>query len=208
MASIRGVLAPVVTPFKADLSPDPWNHATHYVYYTSGPNTDRLQSVQDPRGNWTAYEYNQRGQVTHIQHQDYTYVQNGYNLDGTLAWTYDENHPGGATDESQRTRYTYDEYKRVLTVTNPMNETTTNYYGLDWANPLLHTTNNLKYTLSPMNKNVVYDYDDNLRKHAQTVAAGTSDIATTWFDYDEVGNLNWTRDPRENVTTFGYDARN
>ena len=54
------------------------------------------------------------------------------------------------------TGYTYDEYKRVLTVdTNPMGETTTNYYGLDWANPLVHTTNSVKYTLSPMNKNVV-----------------------------------------------------
>ena len=26
--------------------------------------------------------------------------------------------------------------------------------------------------------------------------------------FDEVGNLNWTRDPRWKVTTFGYDQRN
>ena len=120
--------------------------------------------------------------------------------DGTLAWSYDE--------LGHTTSYTYDEYKRVLTVTNPMGETATSYYGLDWANPLLHTTNAVKYTLSPMNKNVVFDYDANFRKTAQTVAAGTSDVATTWLEYDEAGNLTKTTDPRSNVTTFGYDQRN
>src|SRR5438874_5056417 len=59
-----------------------------------------------------------------------------------------------------------------------------------------------------MQKNVVYDYDANFRKTAQTVAAGTSDVATTWLEYDEVGNLTKTTDPRSKVTTFGYDARN
>jgi RHS repeat-associated protein len=188
--------------------PDPWNHPTRFCYYTSGPNTDRLQHVNDPYGNATWYEYNQRGQVTKVTHQDGTYTQSGYNPDGTLAWNADENHPGAAGDPSQRTRYTYDEYKRVLTVTNPMGETTTNYYGLDWANPLFHTTGTVKYTLSPMGRNVVYDYDANFRKIAQTVAAGTSDIATTWFEYDQVGNLTKTTDPRGNVTAFGYDERN
>ncbi|MEN3370480.1 MAG: hypothetical protein V7609_2623 [Verrucomicrobiota bacterium] len=188
--------------------PNPQDHPTQYFYYTSGPSTDRLYMVIDPRGNATAYEYNLRGEVTKVQHQDGTYAQSGYNDDGTLAWTADENHPGAATDVNQRTRYTYDEYKRVLTVKNLLNETTTNYYGLDWANPLVHTTNSVKYTLSPMNKNVVFDYDANFRKIDQTAAAGTSEAATTWFEYDEVGNLTKTTDPRGNVTTFGYDNRN
>jgi RHS repeat-associated protein len=195
-------------PPATESDPAPWDHPTTYYYYTSGPNTDQIYMVVDPRSNATAYEYNQRGQVTKVQHQDGTYTQSAYNIDGTLAWTADENHPGAATDPNQRTRYTYDEYKRALTVTNPMNETTTSYYGLDWANPLLHTSNSVKYTLSPMGKNVVFDYDENFRKKDQVVALGTADEAWTWFDYDEVGNLNWTRDSRWNVTTFGYDARN
>src|SRR5882724_2993907 len=203
-------------PPATESDPDPWNHPTRYYYYQSGPNTDRLYEVEDPRENWTEYEYNPRGQVTHLQHQDYSYVQSAYNLDGTLAWTYDENHPGGATDENQRTRYTYDEYKRVLTVTNPMGETTENCYALDpaWADPtlrqpLLHTTNALRYTKSPMQKNIVYGYDENFRKQYQVAAFGTpADEAWTFFDYDEVGNLNWIQDPRWKVTRFGYDARN
>src|SRR5205085_1104166 len=68
--------------------------------------------------------------------------------------------------------------------------------------------NNPKYTLSPMNKNVVFDYAANFRKTAQTVAAGTSDVATTWLEYDEAGDLTKTTDSRSNVTTFGYDQRN
>jgi RHS repeat-associated protein len=188
--------------------PNPQDHPTQYFYYTSGPNTDRLHHVIDPRLNTTWYEYNQRGQVTKVTHQDGSYTQSGYNDDGTLAWTADENHPNASWNESERTRYTYDEYKRVLTVTNLLNETTTNYYGLDWVNPLVHTTNCVKCTLSPLGKNVVYDYDENLRKKYQTVAANTLDIATTFFDYDEVGNLTLVRDPRWYVTTYHYDERN
>ena len=203
------------TPPATESDSNPALHPTRYFYYTSGPHTDRLQRIQDPRNNSTSYEYNLRGQVTKVTHPDGTYTQSGYNLDGTLAWTADENHPGAATDVNQRTRYTYDEYKRVLTVTNPMGETTTNSYGLDpmWADPnqtkpLLHTTTCMKFTLSPMNKNVVYEYDANFRKTYQGVALGTPDAAATLFEYDAVGNLTKTTDPRGYVTTFGYDNRN
>jgi YD repeat-containing protein len=167
--------------------------------------------VNDPFGNATRYEYNQRGQVTKVTHPDGTYTQSAYNNDGTLAWTADENHPNAWMDghDTERTRYDYDAYKRVTAVRKP-GETLpmTNYYGLDWANPLLHTTNCVKYTLSPMNKSVVYEYDENLRKTYQGVALGSNDAAESRFQYDEVGNLTWARDPRWNVTTFGYDARN
>jgi len=46
-------------------------------------------------------------------HPDQTFTQSSYNSDGTLAWTADENHPGAVNDLSQRTRYEYDDYKRV-----------------------------------------------------------------------------------------------
>jgi RHS repeat-associated protein len=204
----RGLLT-TFTPPATPSDPNPGQHPTRYYYYTSGPQIDRLWFVVDARGYSTSFEYNVRGQVTKVTHdQDGTYAQSGYNLDGTLAWTADENHPGAATDPNQRTRYIYDDYKRVLTVTNPMNETTTNYYGLDWSNPLLHTTNNVKYTISPMYKNVVFDYDENLRKLDQVAALGTADEAWTLFRYDEVGNLASVRDPRGNLTTFAYDERN
>lgn len=190
--------------------PNPSGHPTQFIYYEWGPHTDRLERTIDPHGNSTWFYYNLRGQVTKVMHQDATFTQSGYNADGTLAWTADENHPNASWNESERTRYTYDEYKRVLTVTNPMGETTTNNYAIDinWAQPLLHTTNNIKYTLSPMGKNVVYDYDANLRKTSQVSALGTADEAWTLFEYDQVGNLTKTTDARFHETTFGYDDRN
>src|SRR5437588_10724368 len=124
-----------------------------------------------------------------VTHHDGAFTQGSYISDATLAWTADENHTSAATDENQRTRYTYDEYKRVLTATNPMGETATNYYGLDWANPLVHTTNSIKYTLSPMGKNVVFDYDATLRKLDQVAAIGTADESWTLVQYDEVGHV-------------------
>jgi RHS repeat-associated protein len=179
---------------------DPLGSITRYEYYQTSSNTDRLYRVVDPRGNSTWYEYNQRGQVTKVTHQDGSYAPSGYNGDGTLAWSADE--------LGHTTSYTYDEYKRLLTVSNALNETTTNYYGLDWTNLLLQTTNTPKYTLSPMGKNVVYEYDANRRKTYQGVALGTGDAAATTFEYDAVGNVTKTTDPRGNVATFGYDNRN
>jgi RHS repeat-associated protein len=179
---------------------DPLGNTTRYEYYQSGANADRLYRIVDPRGNSTWYEYNQRGQVTKLTHQDGSYIQSGYNADGTMAWTSDE--------LGHTTGYTYDEYRRVLTVTNALNETTTNDYGLDGASPLLHTTNNPKRTLSPTGKSVVYEYDANRRKTYQGVALGTPDAAATTFEYDAVGNLTRTTDPRGNAATFGHDNRN
>jgi len=178
---------------------------TTYYYYDGN---DRLEHAIDPRSNTTWFRYNPRGQITRVTHVDGSYVQYSYNVDGTLAWTADENHPGAETDPNQRTRYAYDDYKRVVSVTNPLNQTTTIGYALDWANPLVHTTNSIKYVVSPMNKNIVFDYDANLRRIDQAAALGTADEAWTRFQYDAVGNLINTTDPRGYTTAFGYDNRN
>jgi YD repeat-containing protein len=56
--------------------PNPGQHRTQYFYYDSGINTDRLRQVIDPRGNSTSYEYNGRGQVTKVIHdQDQTHAK-------------------------------------------------------------------------------------------------------------------------------------
>jgi RHS repeat-associated protein len=59
-----------------------------------------------------------------------------------------------------------------------------------------------------MGKNVVCDYDANLRKIDQAVALGTADESWTLYEYDAVGNLKKTTDPRSKETIFDYDARN
>jgi RHS repeat-associated protein len=189
----------------------PWQNPTHYFYYTSGPQMDRLRQVVDPRNYSTTFEYNRRGQVIKVTHdQDRTYAQNGYNLDGTLAWTADENHPGADADVYQRTRYIYDDYKRVTSVTNPMNETTTlSYAPPNGTGSYAHTTGSVYRATSPLTKIATFDYDENFRrKMVRKGKESVDDDGGTWFGYDAVGNLTSVQDPRGKVTTFAYDERN
>jgi RHS repeat-associated protein len=202
-ANNRGMLTSY-TPPATPSDPNPEQHPTRYYYYGN----DRLWHVVDPYGNATWFEYNQRGQVTKVTHQDGTYVQSSYNDDGTLAWTADENHPGAASDPSQRTRYTYDDYKRVLSVTNPLSQTTSFSYAQDWANSYVQTTSNPKGSWSPMGKPTHFAYDPNWQRTILREAAGTADDAWTFYGYDAAGNLTSIQDPRGSTTTFGYDERN
>ncbi|MBA3608897.1 MAG: RHS repeat protein, partial [Chthoniobacterales bacterium] len=176
---------------------------TSYAYH---PN-DRLWRMTDPRGNNTWFDYNQRGQVVRVTHQDGSYIQNGYNPDGTLAWTADENHPNASWDANQRTRFGYDDYKRVTSVTNPLNQTTSYNYAQDWANPYLHTTGSVKGLFLPSGRQVHYAYDPNWQRTIMREGISADD-AWTFYGYDPVGNLTSVDDPRRNVTTFGYDERN
>lgn len=191
--------------------PNPEQHPTRYFYYTTGPQMDRLWYVVDPRGYSTRFEYNVRGQVTKVTHdQDQSYAQFGYNLDGTLAWTADENHPNAFWNVNERTRYVYDDYKRVISVTNPMNETTTfSYAPPNGTGSYAHTTSSVYRATSPLNKITTFDYDENFRrKMVRKGAESVDDDGGTWFGYNEVGNLTSVQDPRGNVTTFAYDERN
>jgi len=169
---------------------------TTYYYYDG---LDRLEHLTDARSNTTWLQYNARGEVTRVTHMDGSYVQYGYDNHGDLI---------SVTDElGHATNYTYDDYKRVLTVTNPVGHTTNFSYALDWVDPLRHTTHSLKYVVSPLSKNIVFDYDANLRRVDQVAALNTPDEAWTLFEYDAVGNLTKVTDPLWHATTFGYDER-
>lgn len=190
--------------------PNPEQHKTRYFYYTSGPNTDRLWYVIDPRNNTTTFEYNTRGQVTKVTHADGKFRQNGYNVDGTLAWTADENHPNASWNVNERTRYAYDDYKRVISVTNPVDPPTIlSYAPPNGADSHSHTTGSVYRVTSPLGKKTDFDYDENFRpKMVRKGAESPDDDGGTWFGYDEVGNLTSVRDPRNHTTSFGYDERN
>lgn len=198
---LKQTYTPPITP--SDNSPG--SHPTRYFYYASGPNTDRLWYVVDPLAHATSYEYNLRGQITKVTHQDTKFTSSAYNGDGTLAWTEDE--------LRHRTTYEYDEYKRVAKVTNPLGKETINSYApLSGLSPLSHTTSSVYRVTSPMGKVTEHDYDRNFRRSRTTVAAGTADAATTTFTYDPVGNLETIKDPNGQstglLTTYGYDDRN
>jgi len=187
----------------SDLTPQ--NNPTRYYYYGSGPNTDRLQYVVDPRQNATWYEYNGRGQVTKVTHQDTKFTQSGYNPDGTVASTIDE--------LGYTTQYAYDEYKRVTTTTNlDLNEVVKTSYDPNHENgadlSLTHTTPSIYRVTSPMLRKTDHDYDANFRRKWTIQASGTEDEALTQYFYDWVGNLVTVEDPRQKITTYHYDERN
>lgn len=176
-------------------SSDP-DGATYYYY----DGNDRLEHVTDARWNSTWFGYNARGQMTGVSHMDGSYALNSYNPDGTLANTTDE--------LGHTTRYSYDDYKRVVSVTNPFNQATSFFYAQDWANSYVQTTSNPKAIWSPMGKATHFAYDENWRRAILREAAGSADDAWTFYSYDAAGNLTGMQDPRGNVTTFGYDDRN
>ena len=206
---------------------DPGSHPTVYTYYDGSEDgglrpdrIDRLKAVKDPRGHTTTYDYNKRGQLTRVTHPatppgGITFTQSHYNPDGTLAWTADENHPdaGLAGRENERTRYEYDDYKRVISVTKPFERPATNSYDpRNGRGPLSHTTSSVYLAVSPSLKQTEYDYDENFRRKRTTVAPGTNQEATTTSTYDPVGNLEYVTDPNGQLTGkqtfYEYDDRN
>jgi len=214
-------------------STDALGNVTTYTYYNNYLNpsdpvawTDRLKTVTYPlnasgvRATET-YDYDRaydangqnsgastaqapvagRGLVTRITHADGTYQALGYDKYGDKLWQEDE--------LRHRTTSTYDAYKRVLTTTDPLGHTTTNNYVPTGKTSSWITTSTLPfYTTLPSTKKTTFYYDGNWRKTRVQQAPGTADEANTYFTYDNLGNQLTTQDPRGNVTTNVYDARN
>jgi RHS repeat-associated protein len=186
---------------------------TTYIYYTSGPWVDRVQTMTLPANvnglqASETYEYDKnaagtnvpgRGLVTKITHNDNnrTYQSFGYDAYGNKLW--EEN------ELRRRTSYTYDEYNRLLTVTRPLNGITTYTYNPTngTGSPYKHTTNNPDTITTATNIVTRNVYDQNFRK--VSTAVGSS---TTTFGYDNVGNPTTVTDPLIHTTTTIYDERN
>ena len=218
-------------------TPAPGDPHIHYDYY--GPNDpvagnawiDRLKKVTLPPNFYynlqasETYEYDRalgadgttdpngtpmtgRGLVTKITHGDNTYQSFGYDAFGNKRW--EEN------ELRQRTSYTYDDYKRVLTVTNPLGKTATNDYAVTEGNQTQchqHTSNSPYWVTTPAGIKTHNVYDGNWRRTSTTAAFGTLNL-TTLFGYDNNGNQTQVTDPRGGylgdplyTTTSGYDNR-
>ena len=192
----------------------------HYAYYTSGAWKDRAQTVTYPANcsNQVAtetYEYDRdangnpvhgRGLVTKITHAD----------GASKLFAYDKfgNKYAEADETMHVTLYTYDDYKRLKTVTRAMpspapNETTTYFYtATNGASPYSHTTNAVRQIWSPTSKKIGHTYDNNFRL-ASTIQAETTNLAaTTTFHYDNNGNQRQVTDPLNHSTNTAYDNRN
>jgi RHS repeat-associated protein len=205
-----------------------------YYQYNS---LDRLSSVTDAFGSGpgdvnhtTNYTYNLRGQrlVTTLPSDPndghrYT-ITNGYNLaDGTLTSVTDERLQHVANDYSNNTitSCTYDNYRRLRSVTTPGHNTSLTAIacyddGQQCMDAYTRTDGNPTKLSSPGSETTLTLYDENRRKISLTVAAGTADAATTSYGYDANGNVTSMVSPNEQPgqqfagksTVTSYDERN
>jgi RHS repeat-associated protein len=177
-----------------------------------------VAGVLDALGHPTNWTYNDRGQplVTTLSTDpsdgNRHTITNVYNADGTLQ---------SKTDQlGHMTQYTYDDYRRLKSVTPPVRGagdngtyTTYYYYGANaWdgiADYRLTDSNVtwIKPPSIPISKKINTDYDDNRRKRSVTVAATMSDAATTSYTYDAAGNVTWITDPMGRWLNASYDER-
>jgi RHS repeat-associated protein len=204
---------------------------TTYSYYTSGPWTDRVQTMTLPRNvsgfqASETYEYDRaldgtgnngitnlngaivagRGLVTKLTHADTpsnTFQTFKYDAYGNKRWEDNE--------LRKVTRYTYDEYNRLTSTTDPLqNADNVSYLKPGASTSYLHATNSVYTYTSRAGIVTTNDYDENFRKTSTSVAG-----RSTWFHYDAVGNQDWVTDPRGSgsgdpaYTTYtDFDNRN
>jgi len=179
-------------------SKTPYNETTTYGYDVN----DRASTVQDPRNNVTNLTYDARGRLTQRQHPapQFGTTRWQYNTDDTLQYVENE--------LVQRTTYAYDDYKRVISVTNPLNKVATiEYYTPAGGSVYSHTAGAIRKSISPLGLVTGQSFDNNFRVLSVIEAEGTAP-ATTTFESDPNGNLTKTIDPRGKEVTHTYDNRN
>ena len=209
---------------------------------SSNPNTrygydalDRINNVTDVFGtsvgdanHSTSFSYNARGQVTtttlpkdpvdNVRHTIInTYNDTGNNAgDGTLI---------SVTDQlGHTTSYTYDDYRRVTTVTPPDRGdgkgllTTQYFYSDPWLNRTNYADTDAQpsFVTLPSGKVTSIVYDANWRKWWTTVGWYSGDDAITVYARDNVGNITNVTAPNQQPgqqyagksTQIAYDERN
>jgi RHS repeat-associated protein len=161
---------------------------------------DRMASVTDARGNTTMYEYNERGLLTRVRNADGSAKLYAYDTFGNLT---------GTTNEIGNTwSTTFDEFKRPVLLTDPLNRVITYNYDLPGGVCGCANSNNTPTKItSPGGMVTKFEYDVEWKIIRETEGAGSADEASSSFEYDLKGNLTSIIDPMGKEYKTVYDAR-
>ena len=221
----RGLLLRVWNPVANSAVPTSGAKTTIAYYPVGHAWQDRVQSVIDPRGKVTTYEYDRlangsayggRGLVTKIIYPGEKYRTFSYDRLGNL--TRQEN------ELRQPVEYVYDDYSRVLqmktarpSASNPavqdgwITTATYNYTPAAAGLSSYARTANAPTKMTGatgLTRSIVYDANLRVERSTQVDLINSANSATTESHYDPAGNVDWVKDPNGNQTTFEYDQRN
>lgn len=166
---------------------DPKNNVSHRTYYTDGNlHTATEDSVTGNRT--TTYFYDTRGMPQTTTYHDNISESFVYNVRGDM-----ESH----TDRrNYTTTYQYNDRRQRTHTIQPGNLDTEQTYD---------DSGNLEQVIDPEGHVMRYTYSATGKKLTETLAYGTAVAETTTHVYDERDWLDYTLDPRNQKTDFGYD---
>ena len=219
------------------------------IAYTYSTETVPL-TYTDRNGNKEAFTYDSKGNITSVTFPDNSTINYTYNGDNRLTkildgrygnpakqtdFIYDAN--GNLTQKTEAgvvTKYTYDSTGKMLTTTDPLNNTTTytrDSLGniLTEKDPYVNTTTYAYDSLGrqtkltdPNNIIISYTYDANGNLIIKTDGAGTTintydkenrltkvtapNNTTTQYTYNVAGSITSVIDALNNTTTYGYNS--
>lgn len=167
---------------------DPKGNVSRKTYYADG-NLATVTQESSTGNRTTSYAYDVKGMPQTVTYPDTKTATTVYSARGDLLSQTDR--------RGKTTTATYNNRREVLTTTEPGNLVTTRTYD-DSAN--------LATVVDPMSRVFRFTYSATGKKLTQTSAYGTPEAETTTFVYNVSDWLDYTFDPRGDITELGHDA--
>ena len=179
----------------------PLAETTTYTYYGNNDPTGSparlLKSVSDPRNRTTTYEYNLRGQRTKTTYPDVS----------SRSYTYDSaGDKISETDGTATQSWTYNGFKKVTSMTDPLGHFTQYYYGDGGIACGCYNGGGPTMIVSAEGRLTLREYDKEWRLKKETIGHTTPEAATTEYLYDPFGNTISVSKPGNRTSTMTYDV--
>jgi RHS repeat-associated protein len=160
--------------------------------YTNTQNPFKPTRVVDKEGNATLYEYDSKGNLTKITNANLKVAKFEYNDKNNLTKSWEFHNP---STPGNPTIYTYDEAgKRLISVTNPENETTWIIYDPAKIDCVASIRD-------PKNKTTIFQYDPYGNLSSVTDPEGNATV----YQNDYAGRVFQVTDAKNKNTLYAFD---